>query len=92
MESDQRKLAVILHADVIGSTELVQKEKKLAHARIVGAFKRFSNTIKSHGGIAHEIRGDALLAEFPRASDAVAAAMEFQKHHLDELEHYQQRR
>lgn len=29
-------------------------------------------------GAAHEIRGDALVAEFPKASDAVTAAFEFQ--------------
>ena len=28
-----RKLAVILHADVVGSTALVQKDESLAHAR-----------------------------------------------------------
>ena len=35
MEKDQlsRKLAVILHADVVGSTALVQKNETLAHVR-----------------------------------------------------------
>jgi TolB-like protein len=42
------------------------------------AFRRFSRTIESYGGIAHEIRGDALVAEFARASDAVSAALAFQ--------------
>jgi class 3 adenylate cyclase len=37
------KLAVILHADVAGSTELVQQDKQLAHERIQGAFRRFSD-------------------------------------------------
>jgi TolB-like protein/Flp pilus assembly protein TadD len=41
-------------------------------------FRRFSATIESYGGIAHEIRGDALVAEFARASDAVSAALAFQ--------------
>lgn len=80
MERDRlsRKLAVILHADVVGSTSLVQKNETLAHERIQSAFNSFSKTISSYGGIAREIRGDALVAEFERASDAVTAALAFQ--------------
>jgi adenylate cyclase len=70
-----RKLAVILHADVVGSTLLVQQNETLAHERIQSTFHRFSETIKSYEGVAHELRGDALVAEFERASDAVAAAL-----------------
>jgi len=73
-----RKLAVILHADVVGSTVLVQKNESLAHERIQVAFNSFSETIAAYGGKAHEIRGDALVAEFNRASDAVSAAIAFQ--------------
>jgi TolB-like protein len=73
-----RKLAVILHADVEGSTQLVQRNETLAHERIRAAFNRFSETIAAYGGKAHEIRGDALVAEFNRASDAVPAAIAFQ--------------
>ena len=65
-----RKLAVLLHADVVGSTALVQRDETLAHQRIQDAFHRFSETIKAYGGVAHEIRGDALVAEFAGASDA----------------------
>jgi adenylate cyclase len=72
------KLAVILHADVVGSTSLVQKNETLAHERIQTAFRRFSKVIESYGGMTHELRGDALVAEFEKASDAVAAALAFQ--------------
>ena len=75
-----RKLAVILHADVVGSTALVQKNETLAHERIQSAFNHFSEAITSYGGIAREIRGDALVAEFDRASDAVTAALAFQQY------------
>lgn len=75
------KLAVILHADVAGSTELVQQDKKLAHERIQDAFQRFSNTIKKYSGHVVELRGDALLAEFEHVSDAVSAALSFQSDH-----------
>ena len=81
MEKDQlsRKLAVILHADVVGSTSLVQKNETLAHERITSTFQRFSETIRQYGGQVHEIRGDAILAEFARASDAVCATLAFQQ-------------
>ncbi|MGB5707250.1 MAG: adenylate/guanylate cyclase domain-containing protein [Arenicellales bacterium] len=78
-----RKLAVILHADVVGSTALVQKNETLAHERIQSAFQNFSSTIATYGGNTREIRGDALVAEFERASDAVAAAIAFQSNELD---------
>ncbi len=73
-----RKLAVLVHADVVGSTALVRANETLAHQRIQDTFRRFSETIISHGGIAHEIRGDALVAEFSKASDAVSAALAYQ--------------
>jgi len=77
------KLAVILHADVAGSTQLVQQNEQLAHERIQNAFQRFSNTIGNYQGRVRELRGDALLAEFERASDAVTAALAFQASHAD---------
>ena len=78
-----RKLAVILHADVVGSTELVQRDESVAHERIQDSFRRFSETIKAYGGNTQEIRGDALVAEFARASDAVTAAIAFQVENTD---------
>lgn len=77
-EESARKLAVLLHADIVGSTSLVQQDETLAHSRFRDVFGRFTETIAQHDGTTHEIRGDALVAEFARASDAVAAAVEFQ--------------
>ena len=74
-----RKLAVIVHADVAGSTALVQRDETLAHKRINEAFRRFSSIIQEYNGTVHEIRGDALVAGFARASDAVCAAISFQR-------------
>jgi adenylate cyclase len=78
MNQSARQLAVILHADVVGSTVLVQSHETLAHERIRDAFERFSKTIVAYGGTPQELRGDALLATFNRASDAVAASLSFQ--------------
>ena len=67
-DGPSRKLAVLLHADVVGSTGLVRIDETLAHHEF----------ISSQQGIAHELRGDALIAVFSRVSDAVAASLDFQ--------------
>ena len=72
------KLAVILHADIAGSTTLVQQDEHLAHERIQDTFQRFREAIDKYHGRVRELRGDALLAEFERASDAVSATLAFQ--------------
>ena len=72
------KFTFILHADIAGSTALVQQDEHLAHQRIQDTFRRFSATITQYHGQVRELRGDALLAEFERASDAVSAALAFQ--------------
>jgi TolB-like protein/class 3 adenylate cyclase len=79
------KLAVILHADVAGSTQLVQQDEQLAHERIQDAFRCFSEGIEKYRGKVLEFRGDALLAEFDRPSDAVTAALAFQADHTFRL-------
>ncbi len=78
------KLAVILHADVVGSTALVHKDERVAHERIQDSFQRFSAIISGYGGITHELRGDALVAEFARASDGVSASLAFQATNEDQ--------
>ena len=74
MNQSIRKLAVILHADVIGSTDLVQRNETLAHERIRDAFRDFSKIIQSYDGTPQELRGDALLATFNRASSTADRA------------------
>jgi adenylate cyclase len=77
------KLAVILHADIAGSTALVHQDEHLAHERIQDSFRRFSGVIAQYRGHVRELRGDALLAEFDRASAAVTAALAFQADQAD---------
>jgi adenylate cyclase len=75
----QPRLAVILHCDVVGSTTLVRKDERLAHERIQAAFRDIGSAVERYGGAVKEIRGDALVGEFPRASDAVLAALSGQE-------------
>ena len=72
------RFAFIMHADVVDSTAMVQQDERLAHERIQGTFRRFGRYIVDYGGTLHEVRGDALVAEFEKASDAVSAALAFQ--------------
>ncbi len=67
-----------LHADVVGSTMLVQQDEQKAHARIQDSCRLFGETISKYHGLVCELRGDALLTEFERASDAISAALSFQ--------------
>ena len=78
-EDSRRKLAVLLHADIVDSTRLVQRNDVIAHERMREAFRRLGEIARSFQGTVREVRGDALVAEFPRASDAVAAAIDFQE-------------
>jgi adenylate cyclase len=75
------KLAVILHADIADSTLMVQQDEHVAHERIQKTFRDFSETIEKYHGRVRELRGDALLADFERASDGVSAALVFQHEH-----------
>ncbi len=77
------KLAVILHADVVESSALVHIDERVAHDRIRDAFTRASAVISAYCGHTHELRGDALLAEFQRPSDAVTAALAIQAQNAD---------
>ena len=78
MDSQSGKLTVIVHADVADSTRLVQHDERLAHERFQQAFNRFGDHIACYRGRVLELRGDALVAEFESASDAVSAALSFQ--------------
>lgn len=72
------KLTVILHADIVDSTQMVRQDEQLAHRRIQDCYQRLEHCIREYRGHTRERRGDALLALFERASDAVLAALAFQ--------------
>jgi adenylate cyclase len=82
------KLAVILHADVSGSTDLLHRHEVLAHTRIKDSFKRLGTVVSSYHGQVCELRGDAMVAQFGRASDAVAAALAFQERQAIHIEKF----
>lgn len=76
-EKNDRK-AAILHLDIVGSTQLVKQNMYFAHHRIRQLYHRISEICLCHTGIARELRGDAVVAEFDRAEDAINTAIAIQ--------------
>src|SRR5215212_945723 len=80
---DERKLATVLFADVVGFTSLAERTDAEAVARTVdAAFRRLGEVVAEYGGTVDKYMGDSLLAVFgvPTAHDddaerAVAAGL-----------------
>jgi TolB-like protein/class 3 adenylate cyclase len=77
--SSRRKLAAILSADVVGYSRLMAADE----AATIQTLKAYRDIIGRlavrHGGRVVNAPGDALLAEFPSAVEAVQTAVEIQK-------------
>ena len=73
-----RELTVISHAELVDSTALAKRDADLAHDLTRTAFRRMASVFEGYGGTVLESRGDALVARFVRASDAVCAAVDYQ--------------
>ena len=77
MARPSRKLCAILSADVVGYSRLMQSDE----AATVGLLKEYriaiGRIVERHKGRVNA-PGDALLAEFPSAVEAVEAAVEIQ--------------
>lgn len=77
---EQRKLAAILAADVVGYSRLMGRDESGTHARLKAhRTERLEPTLARHGGRLVKLIGDGALAEFPSAVDALGAAIEFQQ-------------
>jgi class 3 adenylate cyclase len=66
--------AAILHIDIVGSSQQVQKNLLRAHRQIQSLYNRLAVICSKYGGITRELRGDAALFEFSNATDAVLSA------------------
>ena len=61
----ERKFATALFADIVGSTELAEREDpEVVQALIGAAFDRLSAEIERYGGLIEKFVGDAVLAVF----------------------------
>jgi adenylate cyclase len=80
MAREQRRLAAIVAADVVGYSRLMGRDESGTLARLREHRKqRFEPTLTRHGGRLVKLTGDGALAEFPSAVDALGAAIEFQQ-------------
>lgn len=74
-----RRLAAILHADVVGYSRHMGRDELGTHARLIAARSTLEGRIVAHGGRVVGTAGDATLAEFASLSEALTAAIEAQE-------------
>src|SRR5215831_1136199 len=77
--SRKRKLAAILHADVVGFSRLMGKDEAGTHQALGKLRHAIDPLIASHGGRIVGTAGDSLLADFPSIVDALSCAVEMQR-------------
>ena len=70
----KRKLAAILHADIVGFSRLSGEDEEGTYRQLRSHLDFFAETIQSHNGSVVNTAGDAVLAEFSTASDALNCA------------------
>lgn len=76
----QRKLAAILHADVVGYSRLMEGNETVTLRRLKSLRKQlWEPAIAQHGGRLVGTAGDALLVEFASVVGAVRCAIDLQK-------------
>src|SRR5262245_8237989 len=79
-ERVQRRLAAILAADVVGYTQLMEKDETGTLATLKDRRRSILNPlVAAHQGRIVKVMGDGVLVEFASAVNAVGCAAELQK-------------
>lgn len=78
-----RRLAAVLHADVAGYSKLMGRDEEATIAAIRTQWDIVQNVVATHRGRVADFTGDAFLAEFGSAIDAVNAALAIQSRSAD---------
>jgi len=77
---EQRRLAAVLAADVVGYSRLMGRDETGTLARLrEHRKKRLEPALARYGGRLVKLTGDGALVEFASAVDALSAAIEFQQ-------------
>jgi class 3 adenylate cyclase len=77
---EQRKLAAILAADVVGYSRLMGRDESGTLARLrKNRSEGLDPILAKYGGRLVKLTGDGTLVEFASAVDALSAAIEFQQ-------------
>ncbi len=80
MAREQRKLAAVLAADVVGYSRLMGRDESGTLARLKAhRTERLEPALARNGGRLVKLTGDGVLSEFGSAVDALTAAIEFQQ-------------
>ena len=74
----ERKLAAIFYADVAGYSQLTGEDEEGTHRRLSTYLDIISSSIRSYAGNVVHYAGDAVLAEFPTVTAALACAVQVQ--------------
>ncbi|MEZ5959707.1 MAG: adenylate/guanylate cyclase domain-containing protein [Hyphomonadaceae bacterium] len=75
----QRKLTVILSADIVGYSSLMERDEAGTLSRLIENRKSlFDPRVAAQGGRIFKLMGDGVLAEFPSAAAAVTCALDIQ--------------
>jgi class 3 adenylate cyclase/TolB-like protein len=77
--SRKRKLAAILHADVVAFSRLMGEDEAGTHQALGRLRNAVDPLIAAHGGRIVGTAGDSLLADFPSVVDALTCAIEMQQ-------------
>ena len=72
---DVRRLSAIMFTDIVGYSAITQRDESLALSLLDEHNRLLREVIAEHGGSVVKTVGDAFLAEFASALDAVKAAM-----------------
>src|SRR6516162_11228217 len=75
----KRKLAAILHADVVGFSRLMGADEAGTHRALGELRHAVDPLIAAHGGRIVGTAGDSLLADFTSVVDALGCAVEMQR-------------
>ncbi len=80
MAREQRKLAAIVAADVVGYSRLMGRDESGTLARLrKNRSEHLDPVLAKYGGRLVKLTGDGALVEFASAVDALSAAIEFQQ-------------
>jgi adenylate cyclase len=77
--SRKRKLAAILHADVVGFSRLMGEDEAGTHQALGELRSAVDPLITAHGGRIVGTAGDSLLADFSSVVDALSCAVKMQR-------------
>ncbi len=84
----ERRLATIMMADVAGYSRMMGEDEERTVQMLRGHRQVFDALLESHRGRIFNTAGDAILAEFPSAVDAVRCATEIQSALRTRNEHF----